>query len=503
MSLSRVAYRFEPKPESDRPAPFRIMIPLAVAIALFMENLDSTVIATSVPVIARSLGVTSLSLSMAVSVYLLSLAIFIPVSGWMADRFGARTVFASAIGIFTISSALCGAAGSLETLVAARALQGVGGSMMMPVGRLILGRSFAKRDLVTAMSYVTIPALIGPMIGPLVGGAISTYASWRWIFYVNVPIGLIGILFTLKVIDNIAAPERRPLDIKGFALCGIGLAGLVLGIENVGRGVLPEGTETGLFAISAAALFLYWRHARQVAAPALDLTLFRIPTFRASVLGGALCRVGFGATPFLLPLLFQLAFGRTPIESGAITFTGAIGAILMKISATTVVRQFGFRQLLVGNAVIVGLAGMSLGLFSSATPVWVMVTVLTLTGFLRTLQFTCMSALTYADLDPRQLSGGTSIASVAQQLSMSLGVAAGATLLHFATVLAGTGQPSQTAFAATFFLVGLFPMASILVFTRLSANAGAEMAGRATPPSGATGKTAAETASLEAASEHL
>jgi EmrB/QacA subfamily drug resistance transporter len=500
MSLSRIDHRSEPVDESGEQARFRVMIPLAVAIALFMENLDSTVIATSVPVIAKNLGTTSVNLSMAVSVYLLSLAIFIPVSGWMADRFGARTVFASAIGIFTVSSALCGIAVSLETLVAARALQGVGGAMMMPVGRLILGRSFAKRDLVTAMSYVTIPALIGPMIGPLIGGAISTYASWRWIFYINVPIGLIGILFTLRVIDNIPAPERRPLDIRGFVLCGIGLAGLVLGIENVGRGVLPEGAETALFTLSAAALFLYWRHARRVPAPALDLTLFRIPTFRASVLGGALCRIGFGASPFLLPLLFQLAFGRTPIESGAITFTGAIGAILMKISATAVVRQFGFRRLLVGNAVIVGLAGMSLGLFSSATPVWVMIAVLTLTGFLRTLQFTCMSALTYADLDPRQLSGGTSIASVAQQLSMSIGVAVGATLLHFATVATGTSQPSQAAFAATFFLVGLFPMASILVFARLAPNAGAEMAGRAERSS----RVAAEpTASLDTAGEHV
>jgi EmrB/QacA subfamily drug resistance transporter len=453
------------------------MITFAIAIALFMENLDSTIIATSVPVIARSLGTTPVNLSMAVSVYLLSLAVFIPMSGWMADKYGTRTVFAGAIALFTVASALCGQSQSLAMLVGGRALQGMGGAMMMPVGRLIIGRSFAKSELVAAMAYVTIPGLIGPMLGPLIGGAITTYASWRWIFYVNLPMGVVGTLFALRYVENMREPDVKPPDIVGFVLVGLGLAGLVLGIENIGRGVLPEGSEGALFALSAASLFLYWRHFKRSAAPALDLRLLRIPTFKTSIMGGAVSRIGFGATPFLLPLLFQIAFGRTPLESGALTFTGAIGAMIMKTGASRVVRRFGFRRLLIGNALVVGGLGMSFAFFTSATPWFVIIAVLTMTGFFRTLQFTCMSALTYADLDPGRMSNGTSIASVAQQISMSLGVAVGATALYIATELSGKTSPGTAAFMPTLLFIGMVPILAIYFFAQLSPSAGDEMSG--------------------------
>jgi EmrB/QacA subfamily drug resistance transporter len=455
----------------------RRLIPFAIAVALFMENLDSTIIATAVPSIAHSLGTTPLNLSMAVSVYLLSLAIFIPMSGWMADKYGPRTVFAGAIGVFTLSSALCGLSQSLGMLVAARALQGVGGSMMMPVGRLILGRSFAKSELVAAMSYVTIPGLVGPMLGPLIGGAITTYASWRWIFYINLPIGLIGMVFALKVIETRPEPNVPPPDLVGFLLVGVGLAGVVMGVENLGRGTLPTEVVALMVAASVVAAILYWLHSRDRAAPALDLTLFRIPTFRASILGGAISRIGFGATPFLLPLLFQLAFHRSPLESGSLTFTGALGAILMKVGAARVVRKFGFRRLLIGNAFIVGALTMIFAVFTPATPWIVIIAVLTAAGFFRTLQFTCMSSLTYADLPTARMSYGTSIASVAQQISMSLGVAVGATVLHLATEVSGAGGPTTASFVPTFLIVGVIPILAISVFAQLSPNAGAEMSG--------------------------
>ena len=300
-------------------APRPILVPLVVACAMFMQNLDSTVIATALPTIARALDESPLTLNVAITCYLLSLAVFIPISGWTADRFGARRVFSAAIVVFTLGSIGCGMANSLAALVAARIVQGMGGALMVPVGRLVLLRTVEKSDLVRAMSYVSVPALIGPVMGPPLGGLIVTYWSWRWIFFINIPIGVLGIVLVNLLIGDLKEGGRRPFDFGGFALTGVGLATLAFGFENVGRGALPSILVAVLLAVGAACTMLYVRHARRVAHPIIDLALFQIPTYAAASIGGFLFRMGLGALPFLLPLMLQVGFGLNALSSGLLT----------------------------------------------------------------------------------------------------------------------------------------------------------------------------------------
>ncbi len=376
------------------------LAPLIVGCALFMEMLDSTVITTALPAIAHSMHENPIKLNLAITSYLLSLAVFVPVSGWMADRFGARTVFRCAIVIFTIGSVLCGISGSLRELVGARILQGFGGAMMMPVGRLIVLKTVDKSDLVTAMSYLTVPAILGPVVGPPVGGFIVTYYSWRWIFFINVPIGVIGILLVTFLIENIREDEVWPLDVSGFALTGLGLAGLVFGFEMVGRGMLPPSMVVGILLGGGLCAALYIRHARRVSYPIIDLDLMKIPTFLVTTAGGGLYRMGIGALPFLLAMLLQLVFGLTPFASGMITFTSAAGALFMKITAVPVIRRFGFRSILISNGVLSSFIMMSYALFRPSTPHLIIIAALLSGGFLRSLQFTALSTLAYADVPP-------------------------------------------------------------------------------------------------------
>src|SRR5216683_592744 len=319
-----------------RPA-LRFLVPLIVACALFMENLDSTVIATALPQIAASLGEDPLRLNLAITAYLLSLAVFIPLSGWVADRYGARRVFRAAIVIFTVGSACCGLANSLPELVAARILhQGLGGAMMVPVGRLVMLRAVPKSELVRAMSYLTVPALVGPVLGPPLGGLIVTYSSWRWIFFINLPIGLLGIVLATLFIEDVRETAMWPLDVRGFLLAGLGLSGLMFGFETAGRGVLPGSLVAVLLAVGALALALYVLHARVIAAPIIDLRLLSIPTFAGAIIGGSIFRIGVGALPFLLPLMLQLGFGLSPFASGLLTFASAAGALTMKFTAAPI-----------------------------------------------------------------------------------------------------------------------------------------------------------------------
>ena len=316
-----------------------ILTPLIVACALFMEQMDGSIIATALPGIARSLQTDPLHLNLAITSYMFSLAVFIPLSGWMADRFGARAVFRAAIVVFVLGSVACGCAVDLWTLVLSRVLQGMGGAMMVPVGRLVLLRTIPKAQLVSAMGWVTAPALLGPVMGPPVGGLIVTYASWRLIFFINVPIGLLGFYLASKYIQDIKGRAREDLDLAGFVLMGLAMAGLVLGFETVGRGLLPGVVVAGITLTGVLCLLGYLFHVRRVALPIIDLSLLRFPTYRASVVGGSLFRIGIGGLPFLLPMMLQYGFGLTPAASGFLTFASAAGAVLMKIVATPVIRD--------------------------------------------------------------------------------------------------------------------------------------------------------------------
>ncbi len=455
------------------------LVPLIVACAMFMQNLDSTVIATALPTIARSLHESPLRLNVAITCYLLSLAVFIPISGWTADRFGARRVFSLAIIVFTLGSIACGISNSLPALVAARILQGMGGALMVPVGRLVLLRTVPKSDLVRAMSFVSVPALIGPVMGPPLGGLIVTYASWRWIFFINIPIGVLGIVLVNLLVGDLKETGRRPLDRSGFMLTGIGLASLAFGFENVGRGALPGVAVFALLAVGVVCIALYVRHAYRVDYPIIDLALLKIPTYAAASIGGFLFRMGLGALPFLLPLMLQVGFGLSALHSGLLTFASAAGAMLMKTSAVRVLRSLGFRIVLVGDAIIS--AGFLFGysLFRPSTPHLVIFVALLIGGFFRSLQMTSINTLSYADVPPSMLSRATSLTSMAQQLSQTAGVATAALLLHTVLTLRGGAALTAPDFYPVFIGVAMISLLSVPFFLKMSPDAGAEVSGRA------------------------
>ncbi|MGO9005206.1 MAG: MFS transporter [Beijerinckiaceae bacterium] len=453
---------------------------LIVACGLFMENLDATVIATSLPAIAVDLKEDPLSLKLALTSYLLSLAIFIPASGWAADKFGARTIFRGAIIVFTLGSVLCGLSSTLAEFVAARMVQGFGGAMMVPVGRLVLLRSTERKDLVRAMTYLTVPALLGPITGPPIGGFITTYFHWRWIFFINVPIGLAGFVLVSLFIENIRAEKAWPLDVRGFLLSGTGLSMLIFGLTVAGRGFVAREIVFALVGAGASLVVLYCLHARASDFPLLDLRLLRIPTFRASLVGGSLFRIGIGAIPLVLPLMLQVGFGMNAFQSGSVTFVSAAGAMLMKTTAVPILRLFGFRRILIFNAILSSAILASYGFFTPVTPVVLMMALLLFGGFFRSLEFTSLNVIAYADLDAAMISRATSFSAVAQQLSLSLGVALGAAALEIARQTRGETAIAPADFQWAFAVVALVSAASILSFLRLPADAGADLAGRAT-----------------------
>jgi EmrB/QacA subfamily drug resistance transporter len=458
------------------------IVPLIIAVALFMENMDSTVIATSLPAIAADIGSNPLALKLAVTSYLLSLAIFIPASGWTADRFGARTVFRAAIAVFVLGSIGCALSSSLTGFVIARIVQGMGGAMMSPVGRMVLVRSISKRELVSAMAWVTAPALIGPMIGPPVGGFITTFATWHWIFIINVPIGLLGIALATRFIEDVRAENHERFDVVGMVLAGLGIAGVAFGLSILGLNFLPWTLVVALVTGGAFFIAAYLVHARRTPIPALDLTLFRLPTFRASVLGGFVFRLGIGALPFLLPLMLQVGFGMTPFQSGLITFASAVGAMGMKMAAATVLKRYGFRTILVINSLVSAVFLAACAAFTQTTPVAAMLALLLVGGFFRSLQFTSINTIAYAEVENARVSRATALISVGQQLSISAGIAIGALAVELSVQFRGDGTLQAADFPPAFLAVAVISAISVLIFVRLPADAGAELADRVPVP---------------------
>jgi len=454
------------------------LIPLIVATALFMENMDSTVIATSLPAIAADIGTSPLTLKLAITSYLLSLAVFIPASGWTADRFGARLVFSLAVAVFMVGSIGCALSTSVTHFVIARIIQGMGGAMMTPVGRLVLLRSIDKSALVNAMAWVTVPALVGPVIGPPLGGFITTYFSWHWIFLINIPIGLLGIFMALRYIDPIRSETPERFDLYGLVLAGIGLGGIAFGLSVAGLNLLPWTIVAALVAVGSISMALYLIHAKRTSSPVLDFTLMRLPTLRASIIGGFLFRLGIGALPFLLPLLMQVGFGLSPFRSGLVTFASAVGAMGMKTLAARIIRTFGFRNVMMTNAIVSSAFLAACGLFTVTTPLLLIMIILVVGGFFRSLQFTAINTVAYAEVEPAQMSRATTLVSVNQQLAISAGVAIGAFSVESTMLVRHVQELSAADFAPAFLVVAFISTISAYFFYKMPIDAGHQVSGR-------------------------
>ncbi len=450
-------------------------VPLIVAVALLMENIDASVLSTSLPAMSVDLGTDPIHLKLVLTSYLLALAVFIPASGWAADRFGARTVFRWAIVVFTLGSIACGLSQNLWQLVLARTLQGIGGSMMVPVGRLIVLRSVPRDGLVGALAWLTVPALLGPVLGPPLGGYITTYWHWRWIFWINIPLAVLGVLLATLMIPNIREEVVARFDAKGFLMVGPGLAAFLTGATLAGLNLAPLWLVALLIGGGAALTTAFIRHALRVAEPLVDLRLLTLPTFRISIIAGTFFRVGVGALPFLLPLMFQLGFGLTAFQSGSLTFVSGMGAMMMKFAAQPLLRRFGFRGVLVGNALLSSILLAGPALFTPTTPILIMLAVLLAGGLSRSLQFTAVNAIGYAEVTGDRLSSATTFTAVLQQLSGSIGITIAAMGLEATGALRGTSATDIGNFPYIFLLITVLSVASAVAFARLSASAGASL----------------------------
>ena len=451
------------------------LVPVAVASALFMEFIDSTALSTALPTLARAFHTDPVHLKLALTSYLLALAVFAPASGWVADRYGAKKVFLAAMGVFLVGSALCGLSRSLGELVAFRTLQGLGGAMMTPVGRLIVVGSAPRDRFVSAMSWFTMPALVGPLLGPPLSGLILGVADWPWIFYINIPVGLIGMAAVATLVPRLEQPHPGRFDTSGFVMAALGIVGLTSVAETAGTGLAPWPVEVGVGVGGATLLGLFVRHVRHTDRPVLNLRLLAIPTFRASMIGGTLLRLGLGASPLLLPLLLQIGFGWSPVKAGLITIAQSLGAMTLKPLAPPILRRFGYRTVLIAACVGTAICTALPAAFRASTPEALIFLALLVSGFIRSSHFTSANALAYADVDKPDVSQASTLSTVIQQVGMSLGVSVGGLALHLAR---GGGALTADRFVGPFLVIGAISLLAAPVYLSLGRNAGAEIGGR-------------------------
>jgi EmrB/QacA subfamily drug resistance transporter len=459
-------------------------ISILVATAFFMENLDGTVIATALPQMGKSFHVSPVDLNIGMTAYLLMLAVFIPISGWVADRVGARSVFVSAIAIFTVSSILCGLSNGILAFTAARIVQGIGGAMMVPVGRLVVLRTTEKHNLMEAIAYITWPGLVAPVVGPPVGGFITTYFTWHWIFFLNVPLGLIGIALSLLWIPNLREDKVKPFDWIGFALSSSACVTFMYGMELVGRENATWGSTSFYLLCGCVLGVLAVLHFRRAATPLLSLALLKIKTFAITIEGGSLFRIAISVSPFLLPLMFQVGFGLNAFQSGILMLGLFVGNLTMKPATTWVLRRFGFRSVLIWNGILTAILMLGCAVLFPQTARTMILAVLFVNGLCRSMQFTCLSTLAFADIPKPELSSATSFFSMITQMSMGMGVAVGAIFLRVAGLLDGNahGIPTTRDFHLAFvFVAALTILATLDCFT-LEREAGADVSGHRLGP---------------------
>lgn len=457
----------------------QLLIALLVAGTFFMETLDGTVIATALPQMAVSFKASAVDLGIGMTAYLLTLAVFIPISGWIADRYGARSVYAAAIALFTVASVLCGLSNGVWTFTGARILQGIGGAMMVPVGRLVVLRVTPKVGLMQAISFITWPGLTAPVLGPPVGGFITTYASWRWIFFLNVPVGLVAMALAFYLVPN-ERGQRRPFDALGFLFTGVALTALMYGLELLGRQELPWRAAIVSLAVGAAAGVAALWQARRHPHPLLDLSAFAVRTYRITVAGGSLFRTAISSLPFLLPLMFQLAFGLSAFSSGLLVLSLFAGNLGMKMLTTPALRRFGFRRVLIVNGIVVVLSILACSFLTPATPVALVIAVLFVGGLARSMQFTSLSTIGFADIPQGKMSGANTLASMIVQITMAGGIAVGAIALRVSALIVGGGDDRAAVLAQfhlAFALMAVLAAAAIIDCLGLAPDAGAEVSG--------------------------